>query len=206
MALVLADGKADAMTRRARRKERTRERLLDAALEVFVARGYDGATTTEMARVADLGAGTFYCHFRDKRAAFEGLAHRASRTMMDRWQRAIAPGMSIADGVALGLEVTAAFWREDLARARLLLEGGPSFGNAAHLRLVGDLAETLRRCFASPAGARRRAQRLRALAAVTAGLGIEIGRLIVGGGRANGGTAVREIVALARQAAGGRRR
>src|SRR6185369_1850949 len=92
-------------TRAERRKERTRERLLDAALTVFLARGYDGATTTEMARAADLGAGTFYLHFRDKRAAFDGVAHRASRTMMERWRAALAPGMRLAEGITIGLDV-----------------------------------------------------------------------------------------------------
>ena len=137
-----------APARAARRKARTRERLLDAALAVFLARGYDGATTTEMARVADLGAGTFYCHFRDKRAAFDGVAHRASRTMMARWEDALVPGARLRDAVTLALEITAAFWREHPERARLLLEGGPSFGNSAHLRLVDDLAGTLRARFA----------------------------------------------------------
>src|SRR6266850_7383110 len=92
-----------AAPRAARRKAHTRERLLDAALDVFLARGYDGATTTEMARAADLGTGTFYCHFRDKRAAFDGLAHRASRTMLDRWTAALGPALALDDGVALGL-------------------------------------------------------------------------------------------------------
>src|SRR5712671_2597018 len=96
-------------TRSERRKERTRERLLDAALTVFLARGYDGATTTEMARVADLGAGTFYLHLRDKRAAFDGVAQRASRTMMARWRAALTPGMRVRDGITVGLEIAAAF-------------------------------------------------------------------------------------------------
>jgi AcrR family transcriptional regulator len=187
--------------RAARRKERTRERLLDAALTVFLARGYDGATTTDMTRVADLGAGTFYCHFRDKRAAFDGIAHRAARTMMTRWQAALTPGMRLGDGVTLGLEITAAFWREHPERARLLLEGGPSFGNSAHLRLVDDLATTLRARFTVARGRRLSTVRAQALAAFVSGLGIEIGRVVIGTRPRTARAVVGETIALARRAA-----
>lgn len=187
--------------RAARRKERTRTRLLDAALTVFLARGYDGATTTDMARAADLGAGTFYCHFRDKRAAFDGVAHRAARTMMARWQAALTPGMRLGDGVTLGLEITAAFWREHPERARLLLEGGPSFGNSAHLRLVDDLATTLRARFTVARGRRLSAVRAQALAAFVSGLGIEIGRVVIGARPRVARGVVTETIALARRAA-----
>jgi AcrR family transcriptional regulator len=182
-----------------RRKQRTRERLLDAAQQVFLARGYDGATTGEMARVADLGAGTFYLHFRDKRAAFEGLAQRAARTMMDRWLATIEPRMGVREGIALALTIAAAFWREDLDRARLLLEGGPSFGNAAHLRLVDELSTVLRSRFASRDPAARRPAAIRGLAAFVVGLGVEIGRVVAGNGGARSTATVSRMIALARR-------
>jgi AcrR family transcriptional regulator len=183
-------------TRSERRKQHTRERLLDAALTVFLARGYDGATTGEMARVADLGTGTFYCHFRDKRAAFDGVAQRASRTMLARWHAALRPDMRLRDAVAVGLDISAAFWREHPGRARLLLEGGPSFGNSAHLRLVDELASTLRARFREPVGATTRA---RALAAFVAGLGIEIGRVVIGERRHATTAVVARMIELARR-------
>lgn len=188
---------AEPGTRGERRKQRTRERLLDAALTVFLARGYDGATTTEMARVADLGTGTFYCHFQDKRAAFDGVAQRASRTMMARWRAALRPEMRLRDGVAVGLEIAAAFWREHPGRARLLLEGGPSFGNSAHLRFVEELASTLRSRFTDSASAAR----ARALAAFVAGLGIEIGRVVIGERSRATPAVVARMIELARRAA-----
>jgi AcrR family transcriptional regulator len=193
--------RAEPAPRAARRKAHTRERLIDAALRVFLARGYDGATTTEMARAADLGTGTFYCHFRDKRAAFDGVAHRASRTMMARWQAALTAGMRLRDGVALGLEISAAFWRDDPERARLLLEGGPSFGNSAHLRLVDDVAATLRAHFMVGRGRRLSAVRAQALAAVVAGLAIEIGRVVIGTRPRTARAVVNDTIELARRAA-----
>jgi len=161
-------------TRATRRRRETEARLLDAALAVFCARGYDAATTAEMARAADVAAGTFYVHFRDKRAAFERLARRAAHDLLARWRASLRPEMRVADRVALALRLTAEFWRADLRRARLLLEGGPSFGSEGHLRFVDEIAAAL------AAGRRpRRPLPTRPVALLVAALGIELGRLIV---------------------------
>ena len=189
-----------ATTRAERRKRRTRERLLDAALAVFLQRGYDGATTAEMARTADLGAGTFYCHFRDKRAAFEGIAQRTSQTILERWTSTIPRGTSVADGVALALDIVARYWREQPARARLLLEGGPSFGTAAHLRLIEEFAAVLRTRFTGPSGRRLTMLEARTLGALVVGLAIEIGRLVLGSSGSAGHTTVARLIRLARLA------
>ena len=162
-------------TRAERRKRATEARLLDAALEVFCVRGYDAATTAEMARAADVAAGTFYLHFRDKRAAFERLARHAAHDLLERWRAAMRPGMRVADRVVLALRLAAEFWRADPRRARLLLEGGPSFGSEGHLRFVDEIAAAL----AERGGRARSPLPTRALALVVAGLGIELGRLVV---------------------------
>lgn len=108
-------------SRATRRKRATEARLLDAAFTVFCERGYDGATTGEMARVADVAAGTFYLHFRDKRAAYEKLAARTAHELLERWRDALPPSASRPERVRLALELTAQFWREQLDLARLLL-------------------------------------------------------------------------------------
>ena len=57
------------MTRRgtARREpESTRDRLIEAAVEVFLAVGYDGARVQDIARKAGVTTGAIYAHFRDK--------------------------------------------------------------------------------------------------------------------------------------------
>ncbi len=178
-------------TRAERRKRATEERLLDAALDVFCARGYDGATTAEMARAADVAAGTFYLHFRDKRAAFERLARRAAHDLLGRWRGAMRPGMRVADRVVLALRLTAEFWRADPRRARLLLEGGPSFGSEGHLRFVDEIAAALGQAGTRP----RKPLPTRPLALIVAGLGIELGRLIV----ADPGADVDGLLRLARR-------
>jgi AcrR family transcriptional regulator len=180
-------------SRSERRKRETRRRLLDAALRVFKDRGYDAATTGEIASAADLGAGTFYLHFRDKRDVYEALARRGAREMIEGWQSRLSPDTSLADALALALQRIADFWAEDLDRARLLLEGGPSFGSEAHLRLVEDVAELFR-------GMARARKRLgpspEVIATIVIGLGIELGRVTVGAGPAKARPTVAGTIAL----------
>jgi AcrR family transcriptional regulator len=63
------------------RKQTSRRRLLNAARELFVARGYHQTRPQDIARAAGVGHGTFYLHFADKRDCFfafmEEAAHEA---------------------------------------------------------------------------------------------------------------------------------
>ena len=163
-------------SRAARRKRQTEERLLDAGLRVFCERGYDAATTGEIARVADVAAGTFYVHFGDKRAIYERLAGRAARELLDRSATALEPSMSSAERLERALRITRDFWRADLDRARLLLEGGPSLGSAGHMRFVDETAAL----FAdAPDAGTKPGGTPHAVALLGVGLTIEMGRLIV---------------------------
>ena len=56
-----------------RKGERTRERLFEAAEQVFGKRGYHDASLVEITETAGVGLGTFYGHFESKRAIFEEL-------------------------------------------------------------------------------------------------------------------------------------
>lgn len=55
----------------------TRHRLLDAAEEVFYARGVAGASLTDIAQVAGLTRGAIYWHFKDKMDLFDAMMQRA---------------------------------------------------------------------------------------------------------------------------------
>jgi len=63
----------------------TRERLLDAALEVFGEVGYTGATITEIERRVGLtpGTGSFYRHFPDKAALLQAAVEREVTRVLD---------------------------------------------------------------------------------------------------------------------------
>jgi TetR/AcrR family transcriptional regulator, fatty acid metabolism regulator protein len=57
---------ADNRPRRTRRSARTRERILQAAVEVFARRGFHGARVADIAEVAGIAYGLVYHHFRNK--------------------------------------------------------------------------------------------------------------------------------------------
>lgn len=117
--------------RRQRRTDFTRTRLLDAARDVFCERGYDGASLTEITTRADLGAGTLYLHFKDKRAIYEGMVRREGLEVRERWLEARAANPptkgDLAAEVRLFCETTLDSWeaaRPELMRL-VLLDGPP---------------------------------------------------------------------------------
>ena len=71
-----------------RHGEDTREALIDAALEVFLRRGFARATTREIAQTAGVAEGTIYRHFADKYALF----HEVFLSLTGRGRRASCTG------------------------------------------------------------------------------------------------------------------
>ena len=55
-----------AESRSDRRKRRNRQALIDAGYQVISQKGIDAATMSEIAKVADVGAGTAYNYFSSK--------------------------------------------------------------------------------------------------------------------------------------------
>ena len=55
----------------------SRRRLMEAARRLFVERGYHATRPQDIAREAEVGNGTFYLHFDDKRAIFLAFADEA---------------------------------------------------------------------------------------------------------------------------------
>src|SRR5580698_6464664 len=87
---------SDARTARGdRRKADSRRRLLAAARRLFIERGYHATRPQDIARAADVGHGTFYLHFADKRDCFLAYAE-AARAELERFVGARLAGV---DGV-----------------------------------------------------------------------------------------------------------
>jgi len=63
-----------AVERRARRAAQRRRQILDAAARVFACRGYERATTREIASEADVAEGTIYNYFAGKQELLLALA------------------------------------------------------------------------------------------------------------------------------------
>lgn len=69
------------------RAERTRERILDAALTEFARQGYDAASVAEICAAAGVTKGAFYHHFSSKQALFLELLNAWLRGLDAEFQR-----------------------------------------------------------------------------------------------------------------------
>ncbi len=56
-------------TRRERKKEETRRKILETAFKLFVDQGFGSTTVDQITKAADIGKGTFYNYFPSKEAA-----------------------------------------------------------------------------------------------------------------------------------------
>ncbi|CAN7700937.1 TetR/AcrR family transcriptional regulator [Variovorax sp. LjRoot130] len=84
------------------KRERTRVQLVQAAIRVFTARGFAGATMQELAAVAGMTTGTVYNHFKTKEEVASAVALLLADTLCRRIadsQQGIAEG---AQRMAIG--------------------------------------------------------------------------------------------------------
>lgn len=72
---------------REEQKQRTRDRLLDAAFEVFSEVGFRAATIDQIMKRAGANRATFYLHFTDKLDIAAGIGRRSSMAVSDRFRQ-----------------------------------------------------------------------------------------------------------------------
>jgi AcrR family transcriptional regulator len=93
--MISAQHQATPSARAGRRKADSRQRLEAAARRMFIERGYHATRPQDIARAADVGHGTFYLHFADKRACFLAFAEAAR----DELERFVGARLAGIDGV-----------------------------------------------------------------------------------------------------------
>ena len=71
---------AERVKRQRLKPEVRREKLLEAATEVFAERGYEGARVEQIADVAQVSPGLLYRHFEGKQELYEELLLLANRS------------------------------------------------------------------------------------------------------------------------------
>jgi AcrR family transcriptional regulator len=86
------------------RGQRTRQRILDAAEQVFGERGYHQAGIAEITQRADVALGTFYLYFPDKHAVFADLVRTLNHRLRREIQAAIAEIEDRVDQEVAGFE------------------------------------------------------------------------------------------------------
>jgi AcrR family transcriptional regulator len=97
-----------AVAERAKRQrlkpEVRREKLLEAATEVFAERGYEGARVEQIADVAQVSPGLLYRHFEGKQELYEELLLLANRQLLEHLAQAAAPNLPTDERVLRGLD------------------------------------------------------------------------------------------------------
>src|SRR3954464_3020869 len=74
-----------------------RQRLLEAAAEIFAKRGYAEASAEAISRAAGMSKATFYEHFSNKEDAILALFDEAARVVMERQGEAITSATDNAE-------------------------------------------------------------------------------------------------------------
>ncbi|HEX6866217.1 MAG TPA: TetR/AcrR family transcriptional regulator [Caulobacteraceae bacterium] len=87
---------------RALAKQRTREKILQAARTLFNERGYDGATVRDIARAAGLSTGAVFASFADKADLFDEIVASDYRALEAEMAGALARATTV-EGALLGL-------------------------------------------------------------------------------------------------------
>ena len=83
---IVTSPAAPLVTRRARKKERTRQEIFAAAMELFAKRGFDAVTLEQICAAADVARATFFLHFPSKAA----LLWEWNRQVADEFRAGLA--------------------------------------------------------------------------------------------------------------------
>jgi AcrR family transcriptional regulator len=131
------------------RSRTRRQRVLDAALEVFTQHGYSDSAIDEIARASQTSKGGLYFHFPSKQALFLALLDEASAALLHRVEGAMAAEVDpVARGEAALREVLRAFGGHRLLARLLLVDavGAGSEFTAKLNELHGAFAELVAGC------------------------------------------------------------
>ncbi|MFH9553500.1 TetR family transcriptional regulator [Streptomyces sp. NPDC051445] len=146
-------------TLRERKKQRTRDALLRAAVELFTSRGYDGTTVDEIAEAVDVSQRTFFRYFAGKDEAALALVEmtvarfvRAVRERPPHEAPMEALRQAVLDGWDSINEVVESVVPVELyLRMYRVVESTPVL-LAAHLRRSAEIEEDLARVIAEREG------------------------------------------------------
>lgn len=75
--------------RREREKSETRDKILDAARELFVTEGYEGVSMRRVAEKIEYSPTAIYVHFADKNELFRELCHRDYARLAEVFQSSV---------------------------------------------------------------------------------------------------------------------
>jgi AcrR family transcriptional regulator len=153
----------DKVGRRQQQGEETRQRILDATIDIAAERGYEGTSMSQIAERAGVSMSSIYWHFADKDAVIAAVLQRSH----DRWFADATLYALPRQGEPLGADLVDAVRRDIIALTRhpeflrlglmLSLERRPDEPSARALyhefraQSLGRLEETFRRILGATA-------------------------------------------------------
>lgn len=87
------------LTSRALAKQRTREKILDAARQLFNERGYEGATVRDIAKAAGMSTGAVFASFADKAELFDEIVAGDYRALESDMAEALREAATVEEAL-----------------------------------------------------------------------------------------------------------
>lgn len=128
-------------------QEHQRARVLDAAIEVFAKRGYQGTTVDHIVSAGKIGVGSFYALFGGKQECFLAAYRRIVAEGRLQIEEAIPAEAGWPDRLLVGLRVLLEMIEEQPLAARIALVEVQTAGSEAlaeHTRTLDEAASLLR--------------------------------------------------------------
>lgn len=117
-------------------KESTRQRILDAATDVFSEKGYHGAAVDDIVKASQTSKGSFYFHFPSKQDIFFSLVDRFIVSLAMSAETAIAQEKGALAKVNAALDTVFNTFSRHRNLAKILLVGGVGLGKVFDERLL----------------------------------------------------------------------
>jgi len=147
-------GDAEVLTLRERNKARARAEIADAALRLFMDRGFDGVTVEEIVSAAGVSRRTFFRYFESKEAAL--LAEYPELNARLGEALAITGELNAVDAIRAGLHTMADWYIEQsdavLARSQVIRSKSMNVG-ARNLELLSQWERNVAEAVAERLGA-----------------------------------------------------
>jgi AcrR family transcriptional regulator len=131
-----------------RDKDATRQRILDAAEEVFAEKGYHRAVVDDIIHVAKTSKGGFYFHFPSKQGVFLALMDALAPKLMAAVDRAIEQEDTAAGKVNAALRTVLEQFARHRRLSKILLVEAMGLGHGFDEKIVeirGQFAAMIRR-------------------------------------------------------------
>ena len=117
-------------------KEHTRQRILNAATEIFSEKGYHGTAVDDIVKASNSSKGSFYFHFPSKQEIFFSLIDRFAASLTSNIEIAINRENGTYNKIHAALDIIFNTISKHRSLAKILLIGGVGLGKVFDEKLL----------------------------------------------------------------------